>query len=188
MRSNYLIWLIVAGLILLGIWYWVAQPGTRPAPTPETGSETLMEESESEPVETITVQLDEQNDLGQTGVVTLTEDPAGQLIVSLNMTGGTFTPPQPAHIHSGACPEPGAVVYALNNVVDGESITTLEDVTWEQLVEVGEPLAINVHKSAAESGVYTACGDLPIKSAADMDDAMDETGETMPADDSMMRY
>src|SRR5688572_746697 len=54
------------------------------------------------------VVLTEQSDLGQTGTATLTEE-SGKVKVVLDMKGGTFTAPQPAHIHIGNCPEPGAV-------------------------------------------------------------------------------
>jgi hypothetical protein len=85
----------------------------------------------------------------------------GMLVVTLAMTGGAFPEPQPAHIHLGACPSPGAVSYPLTDVVDGMSVTTLS-VSWEDLLATGEPQAINIHKSMAEASTYTACGDLPI--------------------------
>jgi hypothetical protein len=105
----------------------------------------------------MTVSLMGQNDSGQSGTAKLTEA-NGQVTVTLSLNGGTFTDPQPAHIHMGSCPTPGEVSYPLTNVVDGKSVTTL-DTTLDQLKAKGA-LAINVHKSAAESTVYTACGDL----------------------------
>ncbi|MCR4324312.1 MAG: hypothetical protein NUV69_01345 [Candidatus Curtissbacteria bacterium] len=68
------------------------------------------------------------------------------------------TTPQPAHIHSGSCPTPGAIVYSLANVVDGESNTVL-NTTMEKL-KSQKPLAINVHKSQQEVNTYVACGNL----------------------------
>ena len=174
MKSNYLLWLVIAVLVVLGVWYWMNRStATAPTVTPATQSESLTGE-EAMMEESVTVELAEQSELGQSGTAILSSDASGMLMVTLALTGGNFTSPQPAHIHAGACPEPGAVVYPLNNVVDGGSVTTL-DVTWNELVAAGDPLAINVHQSAAQSSVYTACGDLPIVA----DDAM---MEEKPAD------
>ena len=103
------------------------------------------------------VTLSEQNDSGETGTATLVEAD-GMLMVTLAMEESPAGVPQPAHIHVGACPDVGAVAYALENVVDGASETTLE--LTLAMLESETPLAINVHKSAVEAGVYTSCGDL----------------------------
>jgi hypothetical protein len=116
------------------------------------GEENAMDKGDS-----MTVTLGEQNDLGQSGTATLTEE-NGQVKVVLSLTGGTFAEPQPAHIHMGMCPKPGEVVYPLTNVVNGQSETMLAT-TMADLKAKGD-LAVNVHKSAAEASVYTACGNL----------------------------
>lgn len=124
---------------------------TTPAPA---GGGVETSETTMEGVRTYT--LSEQNDSGQSGTMTL-EEVGGQLRVTLDLTD-VGNVPQPAHIHAGACPNPGAVTYPLTNVVNGTS-TTMLDISFDELT--GEkPLAVNVHKSAAESSVYTACGDL----------------------------
>ena len=68
------------------------------------------------------------------------------------------TEPQPAHIHEGTCddlnPEPA---FPLQDVVDGRSETDL-DITLDDLAL--STYAVNVHKSAAESDLYVACGDI----------------------------
>ncbi|MBI4136976.1 CHRD domain-containing protein [Candidatus Roizmanbacteria bacterium] len=102
------------------------------------------------------VVLSEQSDSGENGTVTLTEE-EGQVTVVISLTGAPETA-QPAHIHTGSCPTPGGVVYPLTNVVNGMSETVI-DVTMAEL-ESQLPLAVNVHKSAAETNVYVACGDL----------------------------
>lgn len=101
-------------------------------------------------------QLMSQNNSGQTGTALL-QEVDGQIRVTLTLTDLGSTP-QPAHIHTGACPEPGAVVYPLNNVVNGQSTTTLA-LDTATLLSQG-PLALNVHKSASEASVYTACVDI----------------------------
>ena len=78
--------------------------------------------------------------------------------VILNVQGAPAGVEQPAHIHKGACPTPGDVVYPLNSVVNGVSETVL-DATVDALVG-GLPLAVNVHKSQSEVNMYVACGDV----------------------------
>ncbi len=104
--------------------------------------------------------LGEQNQSGETGIATLTEQ-NGQTKVVVTLVaapGASVSASQPAHIHLGSCPNPGEVKYPLTNVVKGISETVLP-VTIAQLKAM-MPLAINVHKSAEEVKVYTACGDL----------------------------
>lgn len=106
--------------------------------------------------ETINVPLAEQNGSGQTGTATLTEKD-GQVTVSISL-GGAPSEAQPAHIHPGTCASLGATPeYALANVVDGESETTI-DATLDKLTV--EQYAINIHMSEADIGTYAACGDI----------------------------
>lgn len=105
----------------------------------------------------ITVNLQAQNNSGQTGTATLTDLGNGKTRVDIVVTGAPAGVPEPAHIHDGACPNPGKVVYPLNNVVDGKSTTevnaSLTDLTSGKY-------AINGHKSAQEISVYVFCGDI----------------------------
>lgn len=106
--------------------------------------------------DTVTVELSEQSDSGQSGEATLTrvDDETTQVVVKL--TGGPDNA-QPAHIHDGTCAELGGVAHPLEDLVDGRSET-----------QVGAPLddlrngdfAINAHRSADEIDVYTACGEI----------------------------
>ena len=106
---------------------------------------------------TMTIALTTQNNSYEQGTATLTEKD-GKTVVTLDIQGAPKGISQPAHIHVGSCPNPGAVKYPLASVVDGKSETTI-DTTIDQLKEMGK-LAINVHKSATLSKVYVACGDL----------------------------
>lgn len=100
------------------------------------------------------------SDSGRLGKVTFREV-GGKVTVSIAMENKAATASaEPAHIHVGACPEPGAVKYPLTSVVNGSSETTLpDDVTIESLKAMG-PLAVNLHKSATELTKYIACGNL----------------------------
>ena len=104
-----------------------------------------------------TVKLDMQNGSYESGMATL-QEVDGKVVVTLSLTGYPGGVSQPAHIHIGSCPNPGAVKYPLNSVVNGKSTTTI-DTTLDALKSMGK-LAINVHKSVAQSGVYYSCGNL----------------------------
>jgi hypothetical protein len=111
----------------------------------------------------ITVQLQAQNNSGESGTATLTDMGNNQTHVVLKLTN----PPadaQPAHIHEGTCanlnPTPK---YPLTNVTNGASDTTV-NVSLASLMTGG--FAINVHKSAAEASVYYSCGNIPAASVA----------------------
>jgi multidrug efflux pump subunit AcrA (membrane-fusion protein) len=107
----------------------------------------------------VTVNLSEGNNSGEAGVAKLSPLANGtRTKVSLELTGAPSGTRQPAHIHSGSCPEVGGVKYPLNFPTDGRSETVL-DVSLDQL-KAELPLAINVHKSVPEAAVYVSCGDL----------------------------
>lgn len=161
LNSKNLILIGVFAVILIGGYFLLANRGA----APQVNTDDLRNEAEQEVDEvagdedTMTVALSAQNDSGQDGTATLTEED-GKVMVEIEVESSDEGEgiAQPAHIHMGACPEPGEIAYPLTNVVDGESETTL-DVTLAELKEQ-LPLAINVHKSAAEISVYTSCGDL----------------------------
>ncbi|HEX7018283.1 MAG TPA: hypothetical protein VF209_05255 [Patescibacteria group bacterium] len=152
---------IIALIVIVGgvmAWQMYGQPGSDyMMPTSEVTSDDMpaIELTELEK----TIVLSEQNELGQSGTAVINSDADGKTVVTLTMTGGEFPLPQPAHVHDGSCPNPGAVKYPLTNVVDGSSVTTL-DVMYDDFVSMSDKMAINVHKSAAEASVYTACGDV----------------------------
>ena len=149
--------LIVLGAVaLLFVGYLVLSGKKQATPTYPQDSTTQVSEETSNGNQ-ITISLSEQNESGETGEATLAEN-NGQVTVTLSMEGFPENNPQPAHIHTGVCPDVGGVKYPLSNVVNGASTTTLK-VSLAQL-EKDLPLGINVHKSVSEASVYTACGDL----------------------------
>lgn len=109
-------------------------------------------------VSTLQVALAEQNKSGQSGQAVLTQVGTSTVKVIVSITGKPSGVAEPAHIHLGSCPTPGAVKYPLTNVEKGASQTEIP-ITLDGLISE-LPLAINVHKSAAEASVYVACGDI----------------------------
>ena len=159
MKNNTLLWIIIVGIVVVAGYYLMNKPASYVAPGPSAAA--IQYASTKPAMRPIMVDLKMLNDLGQSGTATFSENASGKLVVALALAGGTFTAPQPAHIHFGACPKPGDVKYPLTRVVSGKSETVL-DVSWDDLVKAGESLAVNVHKSGAESKIYTACGNLPL--------------------------
>lgn len=105
----------------------------------------------------VTVRLDAQSNSGQTGTATL--QPAGErtkVVIELaNVPAGVA---QPAHIHRGTCDNlDKAPRWNLKAVRDGRSVT-LVPVSLDTILK--EPMAINVHKSAIETQIYVACGNI----------------------------
>jgi len=93
---------------------------------------------------------------GQKGTVTLTAMGSKTKVV-ISLTGEGAASVQPAHIHLGSCPTPGAVKWPLTNVVHGRSVTVL-DVPFSQVDETG--FSVAVHQSSAHLNVYVACGNI----------------------------
>ena len=114
----------------------------------------------TEAQQSVTINLTAQNNSGQTGTAVLTADGASTKVV---LTLSNAPGPHPAHIHSGACPTPGAVVFPLTSVTNGRSETTVAASIADIL---RAPHAINVHKSPQEIPVYTACGNVTAAAAA----------------------
>ena len=163
--KNTILTLVVLLLIAAGAYYLYKNNQMTEVPVSPVVEETTMTEEtttteEEKMAQSITVDLTavDATVVDQSGQAVLTETTAG-IEIALTLTALDATTPQPAHIHKGECPGVGAVAYPLENVVNGSSMTVLADVTMADLIEM-LPLAVNVHKSATESSVYTSCGDF----------------------------
>lgn len=168
MKISPLIYILI-GLALIaavgyGIWVVSNQQGQPVSPTTNytTPTTTVTYAPTSGPTAAsllgpLTVTLTAQNNSGESGTAVLESQAGGKTKVTLNLTGAPKAP-QPAHIHVGSCPTPGAVKYPLNNVINGKS-TSVIDVALDALKSL-LPLAVNVHKSATEASVYVSCGNL----------------------------
>ena len=102
-------------------------------------------------------------DATQAGTVSVTDNGAAGFTVVVNMTQPSpagADAVQPNHIHVGTCPGVGAVDVPLTNLQGGKGTTNVTNKTWAQIIAT--PHSVNVHKSTAEGGVYTACVNLPV--------------------------
>jgi len=111
----------------------------------------------SVPIGPINAKLYEQNKSGEIGTVEISPMNTKTKVVII-MTGKKSAEAQPAHLHLGACPTPGAISYVLNDVANGVSETVL-DTTMANLFTEKE-LAVNVHKSIKEAAIVVSCGDI----------------------------
>jgi len=106
----------------------------------------------------VTVKLAPQNNSGESGTATLTEE-GGKTKVAVSVTGQPAGVAQPMHIHKGTCdkldPKP---TYGLPSLINGKSEATV-DVSLADLQKGG--YAINGHKSAQEVSTYVYCGAIP---------------------------
>lgn len=108
--------------------------------------------------DTLTIELAEENDSGQTGTATLTAVGPNETEVVVDVTN----PPaesQPVHIHEGSCddidPQP---LHGLPNLMDGHTESTVP-ASLDELTAGG--LALNAHRSDEQIDLYVACGNLP---------------------------
>lgn len=167
MKNYFLILVGVVAVVVATVMY--VSGGTAPAPvSPEalntspsavTPAGAAPSAPQAPAGRTVTVKLSAQNNSKESGTATLMEV-GGKTKVTLKLTGAPAGVSQPAHIHMGACPNPGAVKYPLAYPVDGASETVL-DVSLDAL-KAQLPLAINVHKNSEEAKVYVACGDVKL--------------------------
>lgn len=158
MKFHYVSLIAVSALVFAACTPPAPTPNTTNASTDTSDSMIQTEEVLTTPM-TKTFVLTEQNGSGQNGVATLSEGPAGNAVIAITVSGGDQNVSQPAHIHVGSCPNPGAVKYDLTNVTPETTETTL-DASYEDIANATEKLAINIHKSAEEIGIYTACGNI----------------------------
>jgi len=103
------------------------------------------------------VTLEPLNNSGERGTATISEM-NGQVKVVLKVQNAPAGTEQPAHIHLGACPNPGDVKYPLVAVTNGISETII-NVPIDDIMK-NLPLAVNVHKSREEARTYVACGNI----------------------------
>jgi hypothetical protein len=161
MKKAWIVVLVIAAAVAAYLLFVKGKPAPTGTPSPTvsaSGSPAATTSPAGSPVtKVVNVTLAEQSNSNESGKAMLKEV-NGKVVVTVTVTGEPSGASQPAHIHTGVCPTPGAVLYPLTNVVNGSSETTLS-VSMAQLMAAG-PIAINLHKSAAEPSVYVACGNV----------------------------
>jgi hypothetical protein len=140
------------------------QMTTEAPPAPTTGTTSSSEHSS-----TITVELTEQNESGQSGTASLRERQNGTFDVLIEMSPPSKFPgaAQNAHIHNASCAEYAAMTdfnERLATVVDWLSSLAKGGSSTKVAVPLAEratgTYAINVHEQNAPYTVV-ACGDIP---------------------------
>ena len=160
LTPKFLVIYLIIAVVVYGLFYYffvMAKKGGYKTDGQTNQTPIGTQEATTPTAKGLSVLLSTQNDSGQEGLVIFTEE-GNKTKVNLTVSGSPKGTPQPAHIHLGDCPGVGDVKYPLTNVVNGESETTL-DVTLDQLKRQ-LPLAVNVHKSATDSTIYAACGQI----------------------------
>lgn len=169
-NNNIILLVVLAVLVLGGAFWWMKSKA--PAPAPAMKATNTIEEAagvqedtdttekggamKAETSKEVTLAAVAGSKTTQNGSAVLEEE-GGKVVVTVKVAP-VLQGAQPAHFHTGTCAKPGDVVYPLKDVVNGMSTTTL-DVSMKELT-AKLPLILNVHKSAAEVAVYTACGEV----------------------------
>lgn len=150
--------IVVASIVIIAV---IFASQNKPTKIPQTQQQTTQptEKAQKAAPLSITLSLATQNNSGESGIATLTALDNGKTKVELKLNGTLKDIVQPAHIHKGSCANLGSVLYPLTFPVNGLSETIL-DVDLNAGILDKLPLALNVHKSVSEAGIYVACGDI----------------------------
>lgn len=106
-------------------------------------------------------EFDAQSNSGETGLVSIVPNAAGDgIVVNVSIAGEPAGAVQPMHIHTGSCgPTLGGVYKPLQNLVDGHSVSNVNGLTISDL-ERGT-YAINIHKGPGPNiSTYVACANI----------------------------
>lgn len=106
-----------------------------------------------------TVQMIDQDESGQNGTTTITDDGNNESKVVIDIEGEPTATSEPVTIDTGSCSLVGGVAYTLNNLIGGSSTTTI-DVPFSEMLYQQLPLAINVEDTSAQPDTYATCGDV----------------------------
>ncbi|MCP6719229.1 MAG: hypothetical protein KJI71_03295 [Patescibacteria group bacterium] len=171
--------LVIIALVFIGAWT-IYYGGSQ---SPQVQEDSMMEKKDTK---IISLTLASRNDSGESGTATITEVD-GKAKVTLTLSGAPAADiSQPAHIHLNSCTDIGGIKYPLTDVT-GSSETIL-DVSVEQILSE-LPLAINVHKSYPEIGVYVSCGNIVYEETDKMMKETESTQDSMvkEVDEKMMK-
>lgn len=154
--------IVIILIVIAVVWWAVSTTSNENTNTTTNRTTNSVVNTNATAGSTATATFAEQSDSGLSGTASI-RDVSGKAQVTLSLSGGTATDVHPAHIHKGTCAELGAILYTLDSVEGNASTTTLDDSATTVLGQ--KPVAIEVHKSTSELGVYYACADVVTSSA-----------------------
>lgn len=146
--KNVVVGIIVAIVVVAGIWYLLANGGF----------------STSDMIE---IELASQNNSDQSGEATIEAVEEG-VVLALNLNNAPEGVNQPAYIYTETCAGAGESIYPLTGLVDGKSETIIA-ATLEDIKSSPQALSIRIFKSDTEN-VVVACGNFPV---VQTDDSVD---------------
>ena len=133
----------------------------------------------------LAIALNEWENSGVSGWAALTPDGDG-VRVEMAVEGAEVTGDHPTHIHIGTCDDPDPnPLFPLSTVIldplsaDGTSVTTVEDVTLDELL--ADDFVILVHPSESQLTPYLVCGDINRANAIPAPDAASAGSVTAPS-------
>lgn len=101
---------------------------------------------------------------GASGTATFEELDDNSTRVTISLSGAAAGSDHPAHIHSNNAAEGGGIAIDLNNVVAGNSVTTVGQTNDGTAITYDELIAydgyINVHNSTSDLGTLIVQGDI----------------------------
>lgn len=186
--------LLIAIVALLGGTAYFSQKNA-PDQAMEKKGEVMMKKDDAmkksdemmdKTMDQMTYNFTAQNNSNETGTVTFSEASETTTKVTITLKGAPKDVPQPAHIHASSCkPLNPAPSHQLTSVKNGTSETILNMSLGDLWKEA--PFAVNVHKSAAEAKIFTACADvtsdhmMPAQGKGNSDTMMKKDAGTMMA-------
>ncbi|TXH60669.1 MAG: hypothetical protein E6Q89_00500 [Bacteroidia bacterium] len=145
-NKKVLIPVALISILIVAVIFLMSKPN-KPAKIPEQQAE----------VKSFSVVLNQQNNSGESGLATF-EEKNGKTIVRIKVVNAPLDTPQPAHLHKGTCKEPISELFDIEDVVNGESETVIDQSLENLLKET--PFVLNIHKSLDEDEIYTSCGTI----------------------------
>lgn len=128
------------------------------------------------------VPLDDVDDSGISGGASI-RGVDGQVEITVFISQGDDSGVHPVHVHEGTCEELGDVAYPLENISEGESVTTL-DLELSELM-TGD-YAINAHASEDDLATHVMCGNIPAiegLGSGDEEESSDEGDDASEGDE-----
>lgn len=159
--KNVVVGIIVAIVVVGGIWYLLANGGFSTA-------------------DMVKIDLVAQNASDQSGEATI-ESVEGGVKLSIDLGNAVAGTNQPANIYTGSCEDVnGSPIYPLTGLVDGKSETMIA-ATLEDIKTSPNPLSIRIFKSETEN-IAVSCGNFPV--VAPVEDVSTDTSAAVGSVDT----